>query len=228
VDGRWTTAKKRRIRQSRVQGTANLVSGIARLPEGERPKVLVSASAIGYYGETGDEEKTEDSPSADEFLAEVCAAWETTAQGAEALGVRVVRLRIGLVLDPDGGALGKMLSLWRLALGGPMGGGRQWAAWIHRDDLTRLVCFALSRSVSGALNATAPQAVRQADFAKALGVAVGRPAFVPAPAFALKLALGEFAVEVLGSRRVVPKRTLEVGFEFRFPELAGALEDLLG
>ncbi len=227
VDGRWTAVKKGRIRESRVAGTANLVTALARLPDDARPGVLVSASAIGYYGETGDDEKTETSPSADEFLGEVCASWEAAAEAAEGLGLRVVRLRIGLVLDPSGGALAKMLPLWKLGLGGPMGGGRQWVAWIHRADLVRLIRFAIGSDVSGPLNATSPHPVRQAELAAALGRALGRPAFMPAPAFALKVALGEFSVEVLGSRRVVPDRTLAVGFEFAFPTLEAALEDLL-
>jgi len=227
VDGRWTAVKKGRIRESRVAGTANLVTAIQRLPEEARPRVLVTASAIGYYGDTGDDAKGEDASPADEFLSEVCAAWEAAAKGAEALGVRVVALRIGLVLDPHGGALGKMLPLWKAGLGGPMGGGRQWVAWIHRDDLTDLIRFALESDVAGTLNATSPNPVRQAEFAKTLGAAVNRPAFLPAPGFALKVALGEFSVEVLGSRRVVPNRTLSAGFTFAFPTLEGALADLL-
>ncbi len=228
VDGRWTAAKKRRIRDSRVSGTANLVAALGRLDEAARPAVLVSASAIGYYGETGDDAKPETAPAADEFLSEVCSAWETAATGAEAHGLRVVRLRIGLVLDPDGGALGKMLPLWKLGLGGPMGSGRQWMAWIHRDDLVALMRFAIDTDVSGALNATAPTPVRQADFSKALADELGVRAFLPAPTFALKIALGEFSVEVLGSRRVVPERTQEVGFVYRYPRLEDALAELLG
>ncbi len=227
VEGRWTPSKKRLIRESRVQGTANLVSAIGRLDEDARPSVLVSASAVGFYGETGDDERTEASPPTGEFLSEVCEAWENSASSAEALGVRVVRLRIGLVLDPEGGALGRMLPIWRMALGGAMGGGRQWMAWIHRSDLVGLVRFALDNDVSGPLNATSPNPVRQVEFAKLLGDAVGRPAFLPAPGFALKLALGEFSVEVLGSRRVIPARALEAGFTFRFETLEEALSDLL-
>ena len=228
VVGRWTAAKKNRIRDSRVLGTRAVVKALEAAGEA-RPKVLLSASAIGFYGDRGDEMLNESAPSPEnDFLAEVCRAWEAEAMEATRLGVRVVMLRIGLVMHPRGGALKAMLRPFRLGLGGRMGTGRQWQSWIHRDDLVRLALFALDTdSLEGPVNATAPTPVTQKDFARSLGKAIGRPSFMPAPAFALRAALGEFAVELLSSKRVLPRAANDAGFSFLHPDLDGALADLL-
>jgi uncharacterized protein len=227
VAQRWTPSAKARIEGSRVDGTRLLVEAMAAAAR--KPAVLVAASAVGYYGARGDEELGEDAPPGNDFLARTCVAWERAASGAEAAGIRVVRLRIGVVLASGGGALAKMLPAFRAFAGGPIGSGNQWMSWIHRDDLVELVRFALAnRAASGALNATAPRPVRNRDFAAALGRALGRPAVVPAPALAVRLLLGEMATMVLDGQRVVPKRALDLGFRFRFPELPAALGDALG
>lgn len=226
VSGRWTPEKKRAIRESRVQGTRHLVDALERLDT--KPRVLVSASAIGIYGDRDDEELTEDSALGSDFLAQVCQEWETEAQRAEASGIRVVNPRIGLVLGPDGGALDAMMTPFKLGVGGPMGSGRQWWAWVHRDDAVGIIQNALeNENLSGPINATAPNPERQRDFAKALGRVLRRPAFMPAPAFALKLLLGEFAGELLGSRRVLPERAQQTGYAFRYSELEPALRAIL-
>ncbi len=228
IAGRWTPEKKRRIYDSRVLGTRHLVEGLARLSADERPKALITASAVGYYGDRGDELLTEDAPPGQSFLAKVCQDWEREAQRAEALGMRVVRLRFGLVLGRDGGALPQMLPLFRWGLGGPLGSGRQWWSWVHVKDAVGLIVFALEdASLEGAVNAVAPEPVRQRDFAKALGRALRRPAVVPTPAWALRLALGEFAGELLASVRAIPQKAQEAGYRFQHPELEGALDDLL-
>jgi uncharacterized protein (TIGR01777 family) len=225
VAGRWTAAKKARILESRREGTRELVAAIERSPD--RPAALVSASAVGFYGERGDEELTEASPRGGGFLADVCAAWEAEAQAAEALGLRVLRLRFGLVLDADGGVLGESLPLARAGLGGPLGSGRQWWPWVHRDDVVAAIAAGLEGDASGVWNVAAPGAVRQRDFARALGRTLGRPAVLPAPAFALRLVLGGFADEPLLSRLVRPAAPLAAGFAFAWPELAPALQDLV-
>ena len=226
VAGRWSARKREAIEQSRVVGTANLVAAIAELSQ--RPRVLVSSSAIGFYGDRGEEPLTEDSASGDDFLAHVSQAWEAAARDAEGLGLTVVRLRTGIVLGRGGGALKEMLLPAKLGLGGPLGSGKQWWSWIHIDDAVGIIEHALSMKFSTALNNTAPVPVRQIEFAKALGRVLHRPAFAPAPAFALKLVLGGFAVELLSSKRVLPEATRASGYEFRFPELGAALEDILG
>lgn len=232
ADHRWTERYKAQIRDSRVLGSRALVQWMAGLPAPERPRVLVAASAIGFYGDRGDEELSEDSPPGTGFLAETCQEWEAEVARAEALGVRTVRVRIGVVLAREGGALDKMLPAFRLGGGGPMGSGRQWFPWIHLDDLIGIFTHALDQpQLHGVVNAVAPGVVRQRDFATALGRALHRPAVVPVPAFALKLAMGaELAEEaLLASARVVPRRLqAEEGFRFRHPELPGALADLLG
>jgi uncharacterized protein (TIGR01777 family) len=226
IAGRWTTAKKQLIRDSRVVGTKNLVNALAQLSS--RPKVLISASAIGYYGDRGEETLTEDAAPGSDFLAQVCRDWENEALKAESLGMRVVRLRIGLVLGRGGGTLQALLPLFRVGLGGPLGSGRQWWSWIHRDDLCRLIVQILANeSISGPVNATAPQPVRQKEFAQVLGRVLRRPAFLPTPAFALKIALGEFADGILASQRVLPRRAQEMGYRFQFEELEGALREIL-
>ena len=222
---RPTAAKKRAVLESRRDGTRHLVRGLTLTTP--RPRVLVSASAVGYYGDHGDDEITEETPPGDQFLPQVCQAWEKEAAEAAALGLRVVVLRTGLVLGPGGGALALMLRLARLGLGGPLGSGRQWWPWIHLDDLIGLMRHALEQEVQGVLNATAPHPVRQREFARTLGRALHRPAVVPAPALALKFVLGDMAPEVLWSRRVIPRRALESGYRFRFAELESALRDIL-
>ncbi len=225
VVGRWTESKQQAIRNSRVVGTRHLVRGIAAAST--RPRALISASAIGFYGDRGDEELTEESAPGQDFLARTCQEWEQEAQRAADLGVRVVTPRIGIVLGPGGGALDAMLLPFKLGAGGPLGSGRQWWSWVHRDDLIKLISFALDSNCEGALNATAPHPVRQKDFAKVLGRVLHRPAFLPAPAFALKIVLGGFSTELLSSKRVHPRKTQDAGFLFRFPELYDALADAL-
>jgi len=225
VAQRWTAEARRRIRESRVAGTRNLVEAIAKLER--RPAVLVSSSAIGYYGSRGDETLTEDSAPGSDFLAEVCAAWEREAVAAEALGVRVVRVRTGVVLDARGGALARMLPPFRFGLGGRLGNGRQWMSWIHAADLAALMAFALSHPVSGAMNGVAPEPVRNAEFTRALAGALRRPAIFPVPPFALRLAFGEMAGMLLASQRVAPQTAERAGYSFRFRELQPALEDAL-
>lgn len=224
VAGRWTAAKRRRIRDSRVDSTRALVEGLATRPAGERPRVLISASAVGYYGDRGETPLDEEAPAGAGFLAEVCRAWEDEAARAEALGLRVVCLRFGLVLGPGGGALGRMLPLFRLGLGGPLGSGRQWWSWVQREDALGLIRFALEReALRGPVNVVSPEPVRQRAFARALGRALRRPALLPTPAWALRLALGGFARELLASLRVQPRQALAAGYAFRYPELEAAL-----
>jgi uncharacterized protein (TIGR01777 family) len=226
VAQRWNQETKRRIRESRVAGTRNLVGAISKLPR--RPEVLVSASAIGYYGSRGDQLLDESAPAASDYLAEVCAAWEKEALAAEALGMRVVRVRIGIVLDPRGGALERMLPPFKMGAGGPMAGGKHWMSWIHAEDLVSLIRFAVeNQAVRGALNGVSPNPVDNAGFTRALGQAVHRPAIVPMPGFVLKTMFGEMSGVLLASQRVVPKAALAAGFQFRFPQLDAALADLL-
>lgn len=226
VDGRWTDDKKEAIRDSRVIGTRNLVTAIAEAEK--RPEVLVSGSAIGYYGDRGDETLTEDADPGDDFLASVCREWEREAHAARELGLRVHTIRTGIVLGPDGGALEQMLLPAKLGLSGPLGSGRQWWSWIHIEDEVGILAHALTNlSESGALNGTAPGPVRQKEFAKALGRVLHRPAFLPAPAFALELVLGGFAVELLSSKRVLPEAARAAGYHFRHPDLEPALREIV-
>jgi len=226
VAQRWTDEAKRRIRTSRELGTRNLVAGLRAADP--RPAVLVSASAVGWYGPRGDERVDEDTPAASDFLAEVCAVWEREAVAAEALGVRVVRVRTGVVLDKDGGALAKMLPFFRLGVGGPVAGGGQWMPWIHRDDLVALYLRALDDAAwTGAVNGTAPEPVTNKDFSRALGRALHRPAFAPVPGFAVRVLYGEMADIVVNGQRAVPKRTQALGFSFRHAQLDEALRDAL-
>jgi uncharacterized protein (TIGR01777 family) len=227
VAQRWTPEAKRRIAESRSKGTRNLVSALARMPR--PPEVLVSASAVGYYGAREEEELTESSAPGAGFLPDVCIDWEAAAGRASDAGIRVVELRTGIVLGADGGALKQMLPPFRMGVGGPLGSGRQWMAWIHIDDLVRLIAFAVeNRGASGALNAVAPEPVRNADFTRALGRVLHRPAFMPGPAFALKLLYGEMAGMLLGSQRVMPEKTLASGFHYQHPSLEEALRNVLG
>lgn len=226
VAQRWTKTVKRRIQRSRVEGTRALVEAISRLES--RPKMMVAASAIGYYGDRGDEDLTEESGAGAGFLAEVCAAWEQETLKAAELGLRVSRVRFGVVLGRKGGALAKMLPAFRAGLGGPIGKGRQWMSWIHVADAVGMLKFILETpGVGGAWNATAPMPVRNAEFSRALGRAVRRPAVVPVPPFALRMMFGEMATMLTGGQRVRPAAALEAGYRFEFPELEAALKDLL-
>ena len=224
VAQRWTRTAKQKILDSREKGTRLLVEAMRQSP----PGVLVSASAVGYYGSRGDEVLTERSSPGNDFLADVCIAWEREALAAEKLGVRVATLRIGMVLGAAGGALAKMLTPFRLGLGGRIGSGRQWMAWIHLKDLCNLILFALSeRGVSGALNAASPNPVTNADFTHALARALHRPAVLPVPSAALKLLFGEMSGVLLASQRVVPEATLRAGFAFQHADIGEALGDVL-
>jgi len=225
VAQRWTAAAKQRIYDSRVVGTRNLVAALAK--GSPRPPVLVSASAIGYYGSRDDEKLTEDSPAGAGFLAGTCVAWEQEAVRAAASGVRVTRIRIGIALDPGGGALKPMLAPFRAALGGPLGSGQQWMSWIHIDDLAEMFRFALENVAPPVLNGVAPGPVTNADFTRALAGTLHRPAFLPAPKLALRVLFGEMAELLLASQRVTPGVAQAAGFQFEYPELRAALADLL-
>ena len=222
---RWTEDRMHRIRESRVAGTRDLVDWLSTLDS--PPKTLVCASAIGFYGDRGDEALTEGSEPGDSFLAEVCDAWEAEARRAEALGTRVVCVRIGIVLSAEGGALKEMMTPFKLGVGGPLGDGQQWMSWIHIDDVVGLLEHLASSDVSGAVNAVAPEPARNEAFSKAFASALGRPSFFRAPAFALRLALGKMSDIVLASQRVFPARALDSGYTFRFPELGAALKNCL-
>jgi uncharacterized protein (TIGR01777 family) len=226
VVGRWTEAKRAAIRDSRVVGTRNLIAGLEKLTE--KPGILVAASAIGFYGDRGDEQLTESSGAGDDFLADTCQKWEAESSKAAALGMAVAQIRIGVVLASGGGALDAMLMPFKLGAGGPLGSGQQWWSWIHRDDLCDLIRHLIERKQSGVFNATSPNPVRQKDFAKVLGRVLRRPAFMPAPAFALKIVLGGFSTELLSSKRVLPEATQAAGFKHQFPELEPALRQALG
>jgi uncharacterized protein (TIGR01777 family) len=226
VAQRWTGAAKQRILRSRELGTRNLVAGL-RAAE-PRPGALVSASAVGWYGPHGDEVLTEAAPAGDDFLAQVCVAWEREAAAAEELGVRVVRVRTGVVLDKEGGALAKMLPFFKLGGGGPVAGGRQYMSWVHVDDLAAVYLAALDGTDwSGPVNATAPEPVTNKAFSKALGRALHRPAAAPVPGLAVKALYGEMAQIVVNGQRVVPERTRALGFRFAHPELDEALRSAL-
>ncbi|HKG38766.1 MAG TPA: TIGR01777 family oxidoreductase [Conexibacter sp.] len=226
VAQRWSAAAKERIRMSRESGTANLVAGLRSAEP--RPHVLISASAVGYYGPRSDEEVPESDPPGTDFLAEVCVAWERAAQAASELGVRVALVRTGIVLDPDGGALAKMLPPFKAGVGGPVAGGSQWMPWIHVDDLVGLYLAALDGAAwSGPLNGSAPQPVTNRDFSKALGRALHRPAVAPVPRLALKALYGEMEQIVTTGQRAVPTRPLALGYAFAHPELDEALRSAL-
>jgi uncharacterized protein len=222
---RWSRAAKARIRSSRELGTARLVEGLtsSRL----RPAVLVSASAVGYYGPRGDDRLDESQPPGEGFLADVCRAWERAATAAGGLGMRVVTLRTGVLLDRADGALARMLPPFRAGIGGPVAGGRQYISWIAPDDLVRLYLAALDHNWSGAINATAPAPVTNRMFAHALGRVLHRPAVLPIPAFALRARYGEMAAVVTTGQRAVPARALERNFAFRYDTVEDALRAAL-
>jgi uncharacterized protein (TIGR01777 family) len=223
VAQRWNEDVKRRIRDSRVQGTRSLVDAISRQAE---PSVLVSASAIGIYGDRGDEILTESSASGKGFLAELCREWEAEADRAREFGLRVVKLRIGFVLG-DGGALATMAPAFKAFVGGRLGSGKQWMPWVHVDDVAELFAYALEHNISGVWNAASPNPVTNATFTSELASALHRPALFPVPPFALKLAFGELAQHMLDSARVVPEAALRAGFRFRYPDLAQALKQTM-
>ena len=226
VAQRWTREVKERIYNSRVASTRKLVSAIRELQH--KPGVLITASAIGYYGDRQDEVLTEASAPGKDFLAQVCVAWEQEAARADKFGVRVVRIRIGIVLGTDGGALKQMLTPFRLGAGGRLGSGAQWMPWIHVDDLVGLLVFAAENaSIEGPLNGSSPEPVTNAEFTKRLAQALHRPALFPVPKFGLKLAFGELADAMLASAKVVPEAATRSGFKFAYPELGAALEGLL-
>ena len=226
AEGRWSAAKKKRIHDSRILGTRNLVDGL--LATGKPPSVFVSASAIGIYGDTG-EAVVDESHSVDSiFAASVCEAWEEEANRLTSHGTRVVCLRIAIVLGDGGGAIEKMLPIFKLGLGGKLGSGNQWLSWVHVDDVIGMINWALADpNVTGPVNVTAPNPVRNAEFTRTLAQAVNRPAFLPAPKFAMRLFFGEFANSLFFSQRITPKVALEQGYEFKYPNLAEAIADVV-
>ncbi len=225
VAQRWTPEAKHRIRESRVAGTRHLVAAMAHLSQ--LPAAFVCSSAIGIYGSRGDELLPETAAPGTGYLAEVTQAWEAEAVKAELLGVRVARIRTGIVLDARGGALQKMLPPFRFGVGGKLGSGSQWMSWIHWDDLIGIYRLALETPARGPFNGVAPYPVTNSDFTRALAAAVHRPAIFPVPAFALNLLFGEMSGMLLGSQRVIPAAAQEAGYRFRFPQLPAALADVL-
>jgi uncharacterized protein len=229
LDQRWSDTAKREIRDSRVLGTRNLVAGLSALPAAERPRVLVSQSAVGYYGARGDEPIDEDTPAGGDFLAHVVADWEAEALAAADQGMRVVTMRTGVVLSPGGGALKKMLPFFKAGVGGPVAGGSQYVPWVHLDDVTGAILFALdTEAVSGPVNLTAPDPATNRELSRALGRVLRRPAIAPVPAVALKLLYGEMAMIVTTGQRAIPARLTELGYAFRRPDLEGALREATG
>jgi len=226
--GRWTSERKRRIRESRLAATRAVMGAFGSVAV--RPRVLLQASAVGVYGpRDGDEPVTEADGVGQDFLAQVCADWEVASKGVEALGVRRCLMRIGVVLSTKGGALPEMARPFKLFAGGPVGSGRQWIPWIHLRDTVRAIRFLLeTEAAAGPFNLTAPEPVTNEELSRALGQALERPSFFRAPAFALELFLGEMATIVLTGQRAVPERLRELGFSFEFPDLRGALADLYG
>ena len=227
-EGRWTDEKKRRIRESRVQGTTLLAETLALLAA--PPRVLLTASAVGYYGDRGEELLTETSAAGADFLSDVCRVWEASADAAKAAGIRVVRLRFGVVLSGAGGALAKMLTPFKLGAGGKIGSGKQYMSWIALDDAVGAILHALAHEeLEGAVNVVAPRAVTNAEFTKTLGGVLGRPTIFTMPAFAARLAFGEMAdAALLASQRAEPSQLKATGYNFKYPELEGALRHVLG
>lgn len=226
ADRPWTHRRKALLWSSRITLTETLLAWLET--RAQKPALLISGSAIGWYGDGGERELTEESPPViDDFASQLCIAWEETAQRAEAQGIRVVLVRTGLVLSAEGGFLSRLLFPFKLGLGGPLGNGRQWMPWIHIDDQIALIDFLLHREqASGPYNACAPQPVRNREFAKTLGSVLHRPAFMPMPTLALKVGLGEMSLLLLGGQKATPARLLEAGFTFQFTELRAALDDL--
>jgi len=228
ADRPWTHKRKALLWSSRITLTETLLAWLESREQ--KPRVMISGSAVGWYGDGGERELTESSgPVSEDFASQLCIAWEETAQRAEALGIRVILIRTGLVLSAEGGFLSRLLLPFKLGLGGPIGNGRQWMPWIHIDDQIALIDFLLHRNeASGPYNACAPKPVRNGDFAKALGSVLHRPAFMPMPAFVLKVGLGELSLLLLGGQRATPVRLLQAGFTFKFTDLRAALDDLSG
>jgi uncharacterized protein (TIGR01777 family) len=228
INQRWTDAAKQKIMDSRKVATHNLVGAIESLVK--KPKVLVSQSAVGYYGNRGDEILDETSPPGESFDASVCVEWERSAQEVEAAEVRLVIVRTGQVMETEGGILGELLLPFKLGLGGPLAGGKQWVPWIHLSDEVGILAWALgTEGASGVVNATAPNPVTNKDWSKALGKALGRPAVLPIPGIAVEVKFGkEFGKVAQGGQRVLPRRTEELGYAFKFPQIDGALRDLVG
>ncbi len=227
AEKRWTPAQKQTILDSRNLGTQKIVEAIDRADI--KPQVLINASAIGYYGTSETAKFDETSAAGKDFLAEVCTAWETAAQAVTASGTRLVILRMGIVLGENGGALGKMLATFSAFVGGPIGSGKQWFSWIHRDDVVKLIIAAITDSqMQGVYNATAPNPVTMQDFAQTLGTVMSRPSWLPVPNFALEAMLGEGAIVVLQGQQVIPTHTLAQGFNFQYPQLQPALTAILG
>jgi uncharacterized protein (TIGR01777 family) len=227
INQRWSEQAKRRIMESRRTGTHNLIAAIAGLEK--KPRVLVNQSAIGFYGDRGDAMVDESAASGEGYDAEVVREWEAAAGETEGTGVRLVIVRTGHVLDSSGGLLGELLTPFRLGVGGPIAGGRQYVSWIHIDDEVGILLWALdNEKVSGVVNSTAPNPVTNREFSHAIGRALGRPASVPVPGFVLDLKFGgEFGQVLRGGQRVMPRRALDLGYEFRYPEIDGALKNLL-
>jgi len=226
---RWSASHKIAIKASRVNATKAVVDAIANAPPEQRPSVLVSASAVGFYGNSQAGTFSEDSPPGQDYLSEICSDWEAAAMECQnKAGVRTVIVRLGIVLAADGGALGKMLPMFNLFAGGPIGSGKQWMSWVHRDDVVDLMIEALrNQSYSGVYNATAPKPVRMSDLCSSLGNIMGRPSWLPVPDFALQTLLGEGATVVLEGQRVLPTRTQAAGFNFKFQEVNEALKNIL-
>lgn len=227
AEGRWTDDKKRKIRESRVKGTKLLGDALANLTQ--PPKTFMCASAIGYYGNRGDEILTEASAPGDDFLADVCVEWEKATALATEKGIRVVNARFGVILDADGGALKRMLPPFRLGVGGKVGSGKQWMSWIALEDVIAGINFALTNdSLGGPVNFVAPNPVTNLEFTKTLGKVLSRPTLLPIPAFGVRLAFGEMGEALLlGGQRVVPKRLVQTGYKFQYPELSGTLQHAL-
>ncbi len=224
--GRWTDERKRRIRQSRLDAGRAIVQAVELI--GQRPRVVVQASGIGYYGPRGDQEITEDTAPGNDFLAQVAIEWEASTAPVEALGVRRAIIRTGVVLSTEGGAFPRLLLPFRLFAGGPLGSGRQWLPWIHIADQVAAIRFLIEKeNATGPFNLTAPNPLTNAGFGQVLGRIINRPSFVPTPGLAMRLAFGEMATLLLDGQRAIPKRLLELGFTFRFPHAEAALQDLL-
>ena len=227
ISGRWTKRRKERIMSSRVNTTRLLVESMKNA--NPKPKVLINASAVGYYGPHGDEYVTDDTPPASDFLAEVCKAWEKEALKAYELGIRVVITRFGIVLESDGGALSRMAMPFKFFLGGHLGRGKQWVSWVHREDIIGFMKYALeNESISGHINLTAPQPVTNKEFCSALGKALNRPSWFHVPAFMIKLTLGEVGKVLLTGQRVLPEKALKAGYQFKYLEINEALMAIFG
>jgi uncharacterized protein len=228
IDQRWNDETRRRFHESRVGVTTRVVEAIAKVPEGQRPKVLVNASAVGIYGDRGDEILTDTARPGRGYLADLCIDWEDAARDAETLGIRVVRLRIGIVLGPNGSAFEKLRRVFKLGLGGPLGQGKQWMPWIHLADLRAAIVHAVAaESLTGPINGTAPNPERNAALTRKLAAALHRPALLAVPGFALKLVFGGFGEALLAGQRALPDALEADGFRFRFPTLEAALADLV-